>query len=78
VVESARVKILYDFGIATVSLIVSNRPDLVVFLKEAPKKILLIEVSCPADINVFEKETEKVTKYQRLAGEMSRTHCQPV
>jgi len=61
-----------------VSLVASNCPDLVAFLKEAPKKILLIEVSCPADTNIFGKEAEKITKYQRLVVEMSRTYCQPV
>ena len=78
VVENATIKILWDFGMTTVSRVVSNRPDIVVFMKEAPEKILLVEVSCPADINVLDKENEKVTKYQRLAGEMSRTYCQPV
>ena len=77
VVENASIKMLWDFDIITVSHIPSNHPDLVVFLKETPEKILLIEVSCPADINVLDKENEKITKYQRLAGEMSRTYCQP-
>jgi len=78
VVENAKVKILWDFGIVTVSLVVSNRPDLLVFFKEAPNKILLIEVSCPADTNIFVKEAEKITKYQWLVVETSRTYCQPV
>lgn len=42
-------------------------------MKQAPEKILLIEVSFPADINVADKEGEKVRKYQRLAGEILRT-----
>jgi len=78
VVENAEIKILWDFGVITVSRIESNRPDIVVFLKEAPEKILLIEVSCPADTNVPDKEFNKVGKYQRLAGEMSRTYHQDV
>ena len=60
-----------SFGIATIFQVVSNHPDLVVFMKEAPEKILLIEVSSPADINVLDKENEKITKYQQLAEEMS-------
>ena len=67
--ENARVKILLDFEVVTVSPIACNRPDIVIFLKEAPREILLIEVSCPADINVIDKEGEKVGKYQRLAGQ---------
>ena len=35
-------------------------------------------MSCPSDINVPDKELEKVGKYQRLAGEMSRTYHQDV
>ena len=58
------IKILWDFGVITVSQIQSNHPDIVVFLKEAPEKILLIEVSCPADTNVADKEGKKVEKYQ--------------
>ena len=60
-----------SFGIATIFQVVSNCPDLVVFMKEAPEKILLIEISCPADINVLDKENKKITKYQQLAEEMS-------
>ena len=78
VVENGRIKILWDFSIIAMSHVVSNRPGIVVFMKETPHKILLIEVSCPADINVLDKETEKITKYQQLAGEITRTYCQPV
>ena len=77
-VENSKVKILWDFGIVTVSLVASNHPDLVVLLKKAPEKILLIEMSCPADTNIFTKEAEKITKYQWLVVEISRTYCQPV
>jgi len=78
VVENVKIKILWDFGVITVYCIESNRPDIVVFLKEAPEKILLIEVPCPADTNVPDKEFNKVGKYQRLAGEKSRTYYQDV
>ena len=70
-VENSKIKLLWDFGITTVSQVVRNRPDLIVFMKEAPEKIFLIEVSCPADINVLDKENKKITKYQQLAEEMS-------
>jgi len=58
VVENAMIKILWDFGVITVSQIKSNRPD-IVFLKAAPEKILLIEVPCPADTNVADKKERK-------------------
>ena len=63
VIENGRIKILWDFGITTMSHVVNNRPDIVVFMRETPHKNLLIEVSCPADINVLDKEAEKMTKY---------------
>jgi len=69
------ITILWDFVVITVSQIKSNRPDIVVFLKEAPKKILLIEVSCPADTNVADKVGKKVEKYQWLAGKMLQSRC---
>ena len=50
----------------------------VVVVVVSPQKIKLIEVSCPADINVVDKEGEKVSKYQRLSGEMSRTYLEEV
>jgi len=43
-----------------------------VFLQQE-KCILFLEVSCPADVNVVEKEEEKVQKYHSLASELS--HC---
>ena len=48
------------------SQITSNHPEIVVFLKEAPEKVPLIEVFCPADTNFADKEGEKVGKYQQL------------
>ena len=35
-------------------------------------------MSCPADVNVIEKEKEKVGKYQALAGELAYCYGQPV
>ena len=63
------ITILWDFGVINVSQIKSNHPDIVVFLKEAPKKILLIEVSCPADTNVADKVGKKV---ERISGWQER------
>ena len=44
----------------------NNRPDLVLF-NYTERVILFIEVSCPADINVLSKESEKLRKYQPWA-----------
>jgi len=40
--------------------------------------MLFLEVSCPADVNVVEKEGEKVLKYHALARELSHCYDQPV
>ena len=58
-VENARVKIrtmrLWSYHHIQIA---SNHLDPTVFWKEALEKILLIEISCPADINVLDKEIE--------------------
>ena len=63
-VESPQVKVLWEFGIHTLSLVYSNCPDIVVFLKRDDASIVLLEVSCPADMNAVDKEEEKMAKYQ--------------
>jgi len=77
VVENDAVKILWDFGLFTDIRILKNRPDIVVFLKQC-QRIMFLEISCPADVNVFEKEDEKILKYQPLAREISSCYGQPV
>jgi len=46
-----------------VSPIACNQPDLTVFLKGDVNHILQLEVSCPADVNIVEKEGEKIAKF---------------
>jgi len=71
VVESDRVKVLWDFSIITDRTIHANRPDLIVVLKEE-RHAYLIDFSCPFDNNVKNKEIEKVEKYQDLLLEIQR------
>ena len=66
VIESSTVKILWDFSLQSASHHLSNRPDIVLF-DYVVKKIDFIELSCPADVNVFTKEQDKIQKYQSLA-----------
>jgi len=77
VVENSSVKLLWDFSLQTDIHVSSNRPDIVLFLKQE-HRIMFFEVSCPADINVPAKEQEKLTKYQPLVREFSECHGQPV
>jgi len=55
----------------------SNRPDIVLFLKEE-NRIIFFEVSRPADTNALTKEQEKLNKYQALVWEISESYSQPV
>ena len=65
------VEILYDTVLNTDRPHVFNRPDIVVRDKKN-KKCYIIDVSCPNDINVSEKEQEKVSKYSGLRVELGR------
>ncbi|XP_065896282.1 uncharacterized protein [Dysidea avara] len=78
VVENEQAKTLWDFSIQTLTTVGSNRPDIVVFLKEGTTGILLLEISCPADMNILMKEEEKITKYQPLVQQMRQIYHQPV
>ena len=49
----------------------ANRPDLVIRDK-MNKKVYIIDVSCPNDVNVSKKENEKITKYSGLRVELSK------
>ena len=73
VVENSSVKILWDFSLQTDIHVSSNRPDIVLVLKQE-HRIMFFEVFCPADINVPAKEQEKFTKYQPLVREFSECH----
>ena len=62
----------------TVSPVACSWPDLIVFLKGDVDCILLLEVSCPANINIIEKEGEKIVKYQPLVQQLVQLYSQPV
>ena len=56
VVKNARAEILWDFRVITESQVVSNRPDLLAFFKEAPGKILLIEGHARLKLNFLTRK----------------------
>ena len=71
VILQKNVEIIYDQFIQTSRPIGANRPDLVV--KDLTnKKVLIIDVACPNDINVGSKEVEKISKYQPLRAELAK------
>ena len=71
VVESRDVKILWDFEVRTDHVISAQRPDIIV-LDYKKKCGILIDVAIPADINIIEKEKEKILKYQDLRIELQK------
>ena len=71
VLENDKCKILWDFTIQTDHYITARRPDIVVVNKN-DKTCLLIDVACPGDERVKEKEDEKIAKYQDLARELRK------
>ena len=69
VIALKNVEILWDIPISTDRPYVFNRPDIVVRDKQN-KKCFIIDVCCPNDINVAQKEQEKITKYSGFRMEL--------
>ena len=49
----------------------ANRPDIVIRDK-VERKVYIIDVSCPSDVNVIKKENEKTSKYSGLRVELGK------
>lgn len=58
VVENDKAKILWDFQIQTIKLVMANQPDVVVVDKH-PKKTVVINVSIPNDSHMQNKQHKK-------------------
>ena len=71
VIENNKYKIFWDFTIQTDHYITTRRPDILVVDKNN-KTCKLIDVACPGDKRVKEKEDEKIAKYQDLAREIRK------
>uniref|UniRef100_H3A1Y9 Reverse transcriptase zinc-binding domain-containing protein n=1 Tax=Latimeria chalumnae TaxID=7897 RepID=H3A1Y9_LATCH len=69
--ETTGVKILWDFGIRTEREIQVHRPD-IVFMDKTNRKAKIIDIACPIDYNIGEKEREKIMKYQDLKMEIGK------
>ena len=70
VMENEKCKILWDFTIQTDRVIGAKRPDITILDKET-SECQLIDIACPSDNKVAEKEDEKIDKYRDLAREVS-------
>ena len=71
VYESTNNKLLWDFKIQTDNKIEHNKPDIVV-LDKIECKCLIIDVACPFDIRVKDKDREKIENYQDLKREVKQ------
>ena len=60
--ENDQVKLLWGFRIQTDHHLDHNRPDIVV-LKKANKVCQIIDVTCPFDTRIAEKDREKINHY---------------
>ena len=65
------VDLLYDQVLTTDLEVGANRPDLVIKDKVS-KKIYIIDVSCPCDLNIHKMENTKVAKYIGLKGQLQK------
>ena len=60
--KNDQVKVLWDFKIQTDRHLDHNRPDIVV-LEKKERVCYIINVACPFDMRVLEKEQEKIDPY---------------
>ena len=73
VIASKDVKILWNFGVKTDRVISAQRLDIIVLHVDYKKQCgFFIDVSIPVDINIIEKEKEKILKYQDLRIELQK------
>ena len=66
-----KIELIWDMPITTARAIGANRPDIVVRDK-INKKVYIIDISCPCDLNVHTKEMEKISKYCSLRVELAK------
>ena len=73
VVENDCFRLLWDMNIQCDNEIGAQRPDLIIIdKKEHTIKAIIIDIAVPADVNVEDKEKEKIEKYQDLKREIKR------
>ena len=71
VIETDEIKILCDMQIQTDKVIENSRRDIVLFNK-ITHKCVLIDIPCPFDIRINEKEQNKIEIYGDLRNETKR------
>ena len=71
VTENENVKLLWDFKIQTDKVLEHNKPDILLFNKNT-RTCLIVDVACPFDTRVVEREGDKIDRYQDLKWEIKR------
>ena len=69
--QNERCKILCDMTIQCDHVIKAKRPDIVVVEKESNMAII-VDITSPLEHRVYEKEGEKIDKYQDLKREFGK------
>ena len=69
--ENDKVKTLWDMNIQTDKVLEHSKQDIVILDKET-RKCKIIDIACPFDIRMIDKEREKVDRYQDLKWELKR------
>ena len=69
VFENEKAKLVWDFEFNLRKTSTSRRPDLILEDKEK-KKIWICDMTCPQQLNIEIKRTEKLNKYRQLAFEL--------
>lgn len=64
-------RIYWNFQFATSARIVANKPDLVIEDLKT-KNLCIVEMSCPLEVNIGQKEEEKKNKYKDLIFEFKK------
>ena len=67
--QNEEAKIIRDFKIQTNKHLARNIPDITVVAK---KQVWLIDVAIPGDSRIYQKEVEKIAKYQDMKIEVER------
>ena len=67
--QNENAKLIWDVTIQTDKKVDHNKPD-IVLIDKTSNFCLIIDVACPFDTRVIEKENEKITKYQDLKWEL--------
>ena len=71
VVENEKCKKLWDITIQCDHVIEARRPDFV-FVEKENNKAIIVDIASPWDHRVYEKDVEKIEKYQDLKREIGR------